>query len=396
MKHGFWLALVVAALLAGCGDANIENPPPRGGSATASPSESAVATKSFDDSASKVMQSLPVELAGYLRNLNAPVNIDLGRLLGLPGAGAASAALAEAPGDRVTLQTMPAGGVTLQTMPGSGVTLQATETRLTRGSWDCTSGSCVRTDSDDYLVRWRTTQGQTAELLLDWNGSTSGTASATVLGHYSASNDAIFEAPTKLVGSIKVGNGVVASLSRTSIFPDSRCVSGRKVLDLPDQMKAAAFLDKTGAGRLLEVKNLEWNIGSNITTRGDLVAKGGSETVNLVWDVTTNGTVVRARCGNFASILANNMQATASLSNLKKTFALSFEATEFRQDPLFITFPKGSVQFDGKTAEFKGTLDDANRNCILGENLTLSFAGGQSTNLEKYLTDHHAAKPCTR
>lgn len=386
MKHGFWLAPVVAALLAGCGDANIENPPPGGSSATASPSESAVATKSFDDSASKVMQRLPGELAGYLRNLNAPVNIDLGRLLGLPGAGVASTALAEAPGDRVTLQTTPAGEVTLQ----------ATETRLTRGSWDCTSGSCVRTDSDDYLVRWRTPQGQTAELLLDWNGSTSGTASATVLGHYSASNDAIFEAPTKLVASIKVGNVVVASLSRTSLFPDSRCVSGRKVLDLPDQMKVSAFLDKTGVGRLLEVKNLEWNIGSNITTRGDLVAKGGSETVNLVWDVTTNGTVVRARCGNFASILATNMQATASLSNLKKTFALSFEATEFRQDPLFITFPKGSVQFDGKTAEFKGTLDDANRNCILGENLTLSFAGGQSTNLEKYLTDHHAAKPCAR
>lgn len=381
MKHGFLLALAVAALLAGCGDANIENPPPGGGNpgggnATASPAESAVATKSFDDSASKVMQSLPGELAGYLRNLNAPVNIDLGRLLGLPGAGAASAVLAEAPGGRVSVQ--------------------ATETRLTRGSWDCTSGGCVRTDSDDYLVRWRTAQGQTAELLLDWNGSTSGTASATVLGHYSASNDAIFEAPTKLVGSIKVANVVVASLNRTSLFPDSRCVSGRKVLDLPDQMKVSAFLDKTGAGRLVEVKNLEWNIGSNIITKGDLVAKGSGETVNLVWDVTTNGTVVRARCGNFASILANNMRATASLGNLKKTFALSFEATEFRQDPLFITFPKGSVQFDGKTAELKGTLDDANRNCILGENLTLSFAGGQTTTLEKYLTDHHAAKPCTR
>jgi len=380
MKHGFLLTLAVAGLLAGCGDANIENPPPGGnpggGSATALPAESAVATKSFDDSASKVMQSLPGELAGYLRNLNAPVNIDLGRLLGLPGAGSASAALALVPGGRVSVQ--------------------ATETRLTRGSWDCTSGSCVRTDSDDYLLRWRTAQGQTAELLLDWNGSTSGTASATVLGHYSASNDAIFEAPTRLVGSIKVANLVVASLKRTSLFPDSRCVSGRKVLDLPDQMKVSAFLDKTGAGRLVEVKNLEWNIGSSIITKGDLVAKGSGETVNLVWDVTTSGTVVRARCGNFASILANNMRATASVGSLKKTFALSLEATEFRQDPLFITFPKGSVQFDGKTVELKGTLDDANRNCILGENLTLSFAGGQTTTLEKYLTDHHAARPCTR
>ncbi len=380
MNPNIWLALALAAWLAGCGDANVENPPPGGtnpgGSATASPAESAVASRSFDDSASKVMQSLPGELASYLRNLNAPVNIDLGRLLGLPGAGAASAALAEA--------------------PGGGVTLQATETRLTRGSWDCTSGNCVRTDSDDYLVRWRTAQGQTAELLLDWNGSTSGTASATVLGHYSASNEAVFEAPTKLVGSIKVGNTVVASLVRSSVFPDSRCVNGRKVLDLPDQMKVSAFLDKTGAGRLVEVKNLEWSIGSNIVTKGDIVAKGSGETVNLVWDVTTNGTVLRARCGNFASILANNMRATASLGNLKKTFALSFEATEFRQEPLLITFPKGSVQFDGKTAEFKGTLDDANRNCILGDNLTLSFASGQTTTLEKYLTDHHAARPCAR
>ncbi len=382
MKHCFWLVLVVVALSAGCGDTNVENPPPGrnpppgGGSATASPGESAAASKSFDDSASKVMQTLPGELAGYLRNLNAPVNIDLGRLLGLPGLGAASATWVEA--------------------PGGGVTLQATETRLTRGSWDCTSGSCTRTDSDDYLLRWRTAQGQTAELLLDWNGSTSGTASATVLGHYSASNEAIYEVPTKLVGSIKVGSVVVASLSRTSLFPDSRCVNGRKVLDLPDQMKVSAFLDKTGAGRLVEVKNLEWNIGNNITTKGDLVAKGGGDTVSLTWDVTTGGNVVRSRCGNFASIVATNMQAAVSLSNVKKTFALSFEATEFRRDPLHIAFNKGLVQFDGKTAEFKGVLDDANRNCILGENLTLSFAGGQNTNLEKYLTDHHAARPCTR
>lgn len=381
MKRNFWLALVMAALLAGCGDSNVvENPPPGGnppggGSATASPAESVGASKSFDESASKVMQSLPGELAGYLRNLNAPVNIDLGRLLGLPGSGAASAAMAEA--------------------PGGGVSLQATETRLTRGSWDCTSGSCVRTDSDDYLVRWRTGQGQTAELLLDWNGSTSGTASATVLGHYSASNEALFEAPTKLIGQIKVNNVVVASLNRSTVFPDSRCATGRKVLDMPDQMKVAAFLDKAGAGRLIEVKNLEWNIGSNLTTKGDIVAKGGGETVNLNWDVTTGGTVVRARCGNFASILATNMRALASLGNLKKTFALSFEATEFRRDPLHIAFSKGAVQFDGKTAEFRGVLDDTNRNCILGENLTLSFAGGQR-NLEQYLIEHHAAKPCTR
>ncbi|MBO1438456.1 hypothetical protein [Meiothermus sp. CFH 77666] len=383
MKRNFWLALVMAALLAGCGDSNVvENPPPGGnppggGSATASPAESAGASKSFDESASKVMQSLPGELAGYLHNLNAPVNIDLGRLLGLPGSGAASAALADA--------------------PGGGVSVQATETRLTRGSWDCTGGnnSCVRTDSDDYLVRWRTAQGQTAELLLDWNGSTGGTPSPTVMGHYSASNEALFEAPTKLIGYIKVNNVVVASLNRSTVFPDSRCVTGRKVLDMPDQMKVAAFLDKAGVGRLIEVKNLEWNIGSTLTTKGDIVARGGGETVNLTWDVTTGGTVVRARCGNFASILATNMRALASLGNLKKTFALSFEATEFRRDPLHIAFSKGSVQFDGKTAEFRGVLDDTNRNCILGENLTLSFAGGQS-NLEQYLIEHHAAKPCTR
>ncbi|MDW8426379.1 MAG: hypothetical protein RMK51_10620 [Meiothermus sp.] len=372
MKRNFGLVLAVAALMAGCGETNVvENPP---GGATASATESAAASKSFDDSASKVMQSLPAELAGYLRSLNAPVNLDLGRVLGLPGSGASSAAV-EA--------------------PGGGVSLQATETRLTRGSWDCTTGSCVRTDSDDYLVRWRTAQGQTAELLLDWNGSTSGTASATVLGHYSASNEALFEAPTKLIGHIKVNNALVASLNRTTVFPDSRCVTGRKVLDMPDQLKATAFLDKAGAGRLVEVRNLEWNIGSNLTTKGDMVLKGGGETVNLSWDVTTGGTVVRARCGNFASILATNMRALASLGNLKKTFALGFEATEFRRDPLHIAFSKGSVQFDGKTAEFRGVLDDANRNCILGENLSLSFAGGE-TNLEQYLIAHHAAKPCSR
>ncbi|MCS7067004.1 MAG: hypothetical protein NZN28_00015 [Meiothermus sp.] len=375
MKRNFGLVLAVAAMMAGCGETNVvENPPPRSGGATASATESAAASKSFDDSASKVMQSLPAELAGYLRSLNAPVNLDLGRVLGLPGSGASSAAV-EA--------------------PGGGVSLQATETRLTRGSWDCTTGSCVRTDSDDYLVRWRTAQGQTAELLLDWNGSTSGTASATVLGHYSASNEALFEAPTKLIGHIKVNNAVVASLNRTTVFPDSRCVTGRKVLDMPDQLKATAFLDKAGAGRLVEVRNLEWNIGSNLTTKGDMVLKGGGETVNLSWDVTTGGTVVRARCGNFASILATNMRALASLGNLKKTFALGFEATEFRRDPLHIAFSKGSVQFDGKTAEFRGVLDDANRNCILGENLSLSFAGGE-TNLEQYLIAHHAAKPCSR
>jgi len=67
MKYGFWLALSLAALLAGCGDANWKR------------HLQGVAARPLRLPASKVMQSLPGELAGYLRNLNAPVSIDLGR-----------------------------------------------------------------------------------------------------------------------------------------------------------------------------------------------------------------------------------------------------------------------------------------------------------------------------
>ena len=65
MKHNFWRVLVLAVLLAGCGDLNVtQNPPPEGSGATASLVEIAGASKSFDESASKVMESLPGKLGG--------------------------------------------------------------------------------------------------------------------------------------------------------------------------------------------------------------------------------------------------------------------------------------------------------------------------------------------
>ncbi|ALJ90170.1 hypothetical protein TO73_0307 [Thermus aquaticus Y51MC23] len=73
---------------------------------------------------------------------------------------------------------------------------------------------------------------------------------------------------------------------------------------------------------------------------------------------------------------------------------LYFKITDWNENTGAITVQNGYLTVDGKTVTFAGVLDDANGNCVPGENLTLTFAGGQTMSLEAYLIQKLGASPC--
>lgn len=372
-------SLLLVLVLAACskptsmgGDPN----PPLGG-ATASEADLKTATQSYDASASTVRDGSNGEIASYFSSLQAPFTLRLADFLGLPDF------------------FSQVGGL----LGVQGVAAQANAT-LPRGNWDCTSGSCLQSAGDDYDVKWKTPGGKYAELYLDWNGSSSGVASATVTGHRLQDTSSTLEVPTKLIGKLTLADDAsgknlqtLMTLNRNVSYPKSSCVSNRYVIDVPDSQRLVVNLKRADGSTLLNVRNFETTVTSNtLTTKGDLTANSAGKTINAKWDLSTNGTVLRGRCGEYGGIIASNLSGTVSTDNGTHTLAFAVVANKFTTNPSSIVFADSTLTVDGQTVKFSGSTEDTNKDGYIGDNLTLSFAGGQTLKLAEYLKKYHPKK----
>lgn len=352
-------------------DTSDKNPPPAGGP-TASEADLQTATQSYDASASAVRDGISSDIAGYLSGLQAPFTLKLADFLGLPDFFGQ------------------VGGL----IGAQGVSAQANST-LPRGIWDCTSGDCLPpTVSDDYKVTWKT-GGKIAEIFLDWDGSSVPPASPTVTGHPAADLSSNVEAPTKLIGSLTLAddaNGTnkktLMTLNRTIKYPDKGC---GPIVDVPDSQTLKLTLNRTDGSSILKVNNFETTIlDTSIATRGDIAANSPTDGITAKWDLTTSGMVIRASCGQYAGLSANNLAGTLTTGNGTHTLSFSVGANKFSQNPNYIVFTGSTLTMDGgKTVRFSGSTQDTNQNGYIGDALTISFASGLSTTLEAYLQKYH-------
>lgn len=366
------LALMACSKPASSGTGG-QNPPPS--DATAAETALKIATQSYDASASVVRDGSNSEIASYLSSLQAPFTLRLADFLGLPDF------------------FSQVGGL----LGAQGVAIQANST-LPRGSWDCTSGNCGSpASSQDYDVKWKTLDGKYAEIYLDWDGSSSGTSSSTVTGHLLKDPSSTIEVPTKLIGRLTLAddaNGknlqTLMTLSRSVSYPRSGCVSGSYVIDVPDVQRLTVSLKRTDGTVLLNVKNFETTVGSNnLVTKGDVSANARGETLNATWNLSTSGTVVRGKCGEYNAVIANTLSGSLSTANAAHTLVFAVGANKFTQNPSSITFTDSTLTVDGKTVKFSGSTEDTNKDGYIGDNLTLSFAGGQTLKLADYLKKYH-------
>jgi hypothetical protein len=369
------LALVACSKPASSGTGG-QNPPPS--DATATETDLKTVTQSYDASASTVRDGSNSEMASYLSSLQAPFTLRLADFLGLPDF------------------FSQVGGL----LGAQSVAAQANST-LPRGSWDCTSGSCGSpTNSPDYDVKWKTPDGKYAEIYLDWDGSSSGTSSSTVIGHLLKDPSSTIEVPTKLIGRLTLADDAggknlqtLMTLSRSVSYPRSICVSGSYVIDVPDVQRLTVSLKRTDGTVIFNVKNFETTVGSNsVVTKGDISANARGQTVNAAWNLSTSGTVLRGKCGEYSAIIANNLSGSLSTDNTAHALAFTVGANKFSQNPASITFTDSMLTVDGKTVKFSGSTEDTNKDGYIGDDLTLSFAGGQTLKLADYLKKYHPKK----
>jgi hypothetical protein len=298
---------------------------------------------------------------------------------------------------------------------GQGATLQATNetyTLLPTGLFDCTSGTCPSVPtgtSEDLTIKWKSGVKQ-GEVLLDWNGNTDGVASAPVKAYYgeyspSAGNITRYfaQVPTKLRAKITY-DGVVVLTAKADIAYAPKLDETGIVLLSPTC--ASSYCYAIGYGLiswLYETAKVSVDINNtngtpfasftyDLNTKaagGPTLAMGmellGTTTRKASLSAKLGGTISKDSAGywtNFTFAGDSSFQGSVLIGS--SLTALAFTANTINSQPVSINIPSGSMSHENKLVSFAGVLNDSNKNCILGENLTITHATG-STNLEQYL-----------
>ncbi len=273
---------------------------------------------------------------------------------------------------------------------------------LPRGKIECIGGNCNQVGpSDDWELRFK--QQATDpwnKLLADWDASTIGTPSPTVETHQPYSTQNTGETPTKAFFAVDFGeNGSnEGQATFTARWRPSTCLSGKYLLE-PESLSLQGFLDHpNGSQRLVDLAKLsittsdtrlalDWNLS--------LLTQGNDSALHTQGQVVVNGTSTPGTCGSLLeNFNASSGEVSIDLSTHNSSLHLSFRVTQVEESPLRIHIQDGLMRVNSKVVTFEGILDDANNNCIPGENLTLHFAGGQTMNLETFFTQHMGAQPC--
>lgn len=286
-----------------------------------------------------------------------------------------------------TLTALAAGQDKHQVLTGlrslSQIFAQSTGT-LPRGIYDCTSGTCpkVPTSSPNLVVKWIPNSATPATLTLVWG--------STVQAHDPDDITHVQELPSVAEATLVHGSATVMDLKLSATWHASTCVNGQYLIDVPDSLKLSGFIKDSGGVPLLDLRDLELNVGDTaITTQGDLTVTGDSGSVSNSWTIRINGTLVRnpKRCGAVDDFKGSSVDFDFKTSTNSGTTSaeLKFSASNFDAKPPVINISGGYLNLGGKVVTFQGILDDANGNCVPGENVTLTFSGGQTQSLEAFL-----------
>ena len=261
------------------------------------------------------------------------------------------------------------------------LTQQETQQALPRGLYiyDAEQNAWQRRGDDDALVlTWPysdlSANEVTATLTFDW---AAGAQTITVAGPAGES----FEAPTSLDVTVVAGEQEVADVNLAlSYYSSAECGT----------IAEPTRLNVNGTGSLFDLNNVGYSVteedgADSVTTQGEVTSKEGPV---LGWNVTVNGERERESCFTSDYKPASG-SVNVSLASEAGSFAFATDIDNIEDESVGLS--NGTVQIDGATAlSFEGTLDDQNGNGVPGENVDLSFAGGNTTTLEQALQKSRA------
>lgn len=271
---------------------------------------------------------------------------------------------------------------------------------LPRGAYDCrattaASPNCVKTNSDDYKLVFLNTSSQEVTLFADWDDSSSGTTSPTQTFPFtSGGNTSNSEVPTKAsvylqVNTVKVLEARASATWETvTAKPFSGAANTVQTAGLKTGSLQGVARTVSGAD-IVVVRGFTYGFNSTankITTTGDFSVID-TDTFRARWNFEIGMTPdsnnplfgVTPLIGLINYKPNGDSKISASLEINADQYAFKFDTSNYVERPFAITIANGSIFQKGKTATFTGVLNDANGNCIPGDNLNVTTASGTAT-----------------
>ena len=262
---------------------------------------------------------------------------------------------------------------------------------LERGLYDCTSGTCAApANNSNYEVLWKTsdTPARTVVLKLIWTKD--GVPTASIFNGTSYR-----EAPRKAQMTLEINGLRFVELNfeanwraKTSVSPDNIPIP--RVVRTPNTLSLSGFLKNETGADLMRLNTFNLAVGNtSIVSALDFKSSDGTKSSVTKFNITLNGTIDFDADGNYFRIIPGGAIPSSfdvTLDKLKIGFKASNWIFTDGMIPVSVDISNGRVEFDQTFVTFDGTLDDANRNCIPGENLKLYHSDGTKT-LEQYLAE---------
>jgi hypothetical protein len=249
-------------------------------------------------------------------------------------------------------------------------------------------------------MRFQKADGTWNKLFADWDYSSKGASSPTVYVHNPSDTQSLWEMPTKAFGSLDLKEDGTNEGEATfqATWRPSTCLSG-KYLTEPGNLSLTGFLQRpAGTGRLVDLPSLSLTTSASqlkLVWNLSLLTQGNDADLHTEGSIQINGSSTPGTCGSLLEKFnASSGEVDVKLDTRNHAAHLYFKITDWNENTGAITIQNGYLTVDGKTVTFAGVLDDANGNCVPGENLTLTFAGGQTMSLETYLIQKLGASPC--
>jgi hypothetical protein len=213
----------------------------------------------------------------------------------------------------------------------------------------------------------------TAVAQVDW------VASTTVNG---------MEFPTHMTASLTVDGTPSGNLDVSGTWQTTSCGT----------IAEPATVNLTGtlgtSTNQIKVNSLKLSIPSGsgtLSTTGDVTATAAGKTMSVKWDVSVDGATVRdpSTCA-LTDFVPTGGSLSLGLTGPSNAVSLAFDVSNVQLTQYggltSVDVSNGSLKIDNAlAASFQGTLDDANHDGTMGDNLTVTFKGGAQESLEQFI-----------
>jgi hypothetical protein len=198
----------------------------------------------------------------------------------------------------------------------------------------------------------------------------------------------VYEVPTALDATLTANNAVVGSASATfGYYQSGPCGTTTELTSFASD----GVLGTTGDQLTFDVDYaLTEGSADTISTTGDIDLVSGTHNAGVDWSVTARGAVDREDCVNYGfETTSGNVTLGAHADSSSVGLALNYSNVVLDETTGMSLDLNGTLMVNGQLAlSFSGSLADSDSQ--VGENVTLTFAEGETMTLAAFLESQSA------